>query len=113
MHAAFRFLGGAGEEISLELNDTSRERFEEVLDVLVSSIDAGQFPYRPGEASFGSFVNCRYCDFDAICPKDRDERWEAVRLSPGLARYRALAEDAPDTAPSAGSPSSIPAGAGQ
>jgi ATP-dependent helicase/DNAse subunit B len=92
VRAAFRFLAGSGGEISLSLEERSRRRFEEVLDVLVGAIDNGVFPYRPGESNFDAFDNCRYCDYDAICPSDRAERWEAVRFVPGLARYRTLVE---------------------
>ena len=46
---------------------------------IVDSIDEGWFPAVPGEPNpfFGSSDNCRYCDYDAVCPVDRDAQYEA------------------------------------
>jgi RecB family exonuclease len=83
-------------------------RFEEVLGTLVGGIEGGSFPGNPGDADRASFDHCRYCDFDSICPKDRDREWQRVRFDPAVAAYSALAEpgDSADaTGPGAGGPS--------
>jgi ATP-dependent helicase/nuclease subunit B len=72
-----------------------RDRFRRVLRVLADGIATGRFPARPGEHQWhrGTFEHCSWCDFDAICPRDRDEEWERVRLHPSLAALRALGEE--------------------
>ena len=59
---------------------------------MVDGIEAGIFPGRPGKSGRGSFENCRYCDFDAVCPSQRDRERERVRQAPELADYVALSE---------------------
>ena len=44
------------------------ERLESVLLVLVESNQSGKFPPNPGKREKESFENCRYCDFDSVCP---------------------------------------------
>ena len=75
----------------------AEERFREVLEVIVQGIEAGQFPARPGDDSWlpgvgETYENCRYCDYDRICPNGRADRWDRVRLDPSLHRYAALAD---------------------
>ena len=57
-----------------------------LLRVLADGIGSGRFPARPGEHQYhrGNFAHCAWCDFDAICPRDRDEEWERVRSHPSL-----------------------------
>lgn len=71
-----------------------RERFGRVLGVLADGIAGGRFPARPGEHAYhwGNFAHCAWCEFDAICPQDRDEEWERVRHHPTLVSLRGLAE---------------------
>ena len=92
VEAAFRVLEPVIEEISVSLGEPTRARFSWVLDVLVSSLGSGCFPHRPGAANFASFDHCRFCDYDALCPSDRAERWEATASVPALASYRELVE---------------------
>ncbi len=69
---------GNYERISYPLDAGGLERFEHVVEVITDGIESGAFPGRPGEETtrFGrSFDNCKYCDFDAICPTDRDRGW--------------------------------------
>jgi len=100
VRAAYRFLGPVPEEVGLELDENKVERFAEATEVLVSSINSGRFPVRPGEAAFDGFSNCRFCDFDALCPADRAERWESARRAPALDAFRSLVEE-PYLAPEA------------
>ncbi len=97
VEAAYWFVSQRGnfERISYPLDSPGLDRFEHVVEVITDGIEAGAFPGRPGEETtrFGhSFDNCKYCDFDAICPTDRDRAWSRVRGAPQLAPYVALAE---------------------
>jgi RecB family exonuclease len=82
------------------LDEPRLERFGDALDVIVEGIEAGVFPARPGgEQPFRStFANCTYCDFDALCPNDRERAWQRVKLAPMLARYVELSEPPDDDA---------------
>ncbi len=64
----------------------------DTLEVMVDGIENGIFPGRPGKADRDSFENCRYCDFDAVCPRQRDREWDRVRSAPELGAYVALSE---------------------
>ena len=40
--------------------------------------------------------NCAYCDFDRICPSNRERVWERKRSAPGMEPYLALIEGGED-----------------
>lgn len=56
------------------LTDQRRERFLSALTSIAEGIEAGVFPMFSGEyqSFFDTHENCRYCDFDDICPRDRE-----------------------------------------
>ena len=82
-------------QIGYAVTDELRDRFRRVLRALADGIGSGRFPARPGGYAWhrGNFDHCTWCDFDAICPRDRDEEWERVRLHPSLVDVRGLAEE--------------------
>ena len=63
---------------------------------IVDGIEAGVFPAEPGAANwfFGTFDNCAFCEFDALCPSDREAHKDAIAGAPQLVRFRALADGA-------------------
>jgi hypothetical protein len=63
---------GGFEQIGFAVGHEELGRFAHVLGVIVSGIEAGAFPGRPGKAALLGFDNCRWCAFDPICPTDRD-----------------------------------------
>ena len=67
-----------------------RERFAEGVSAIVSGIGSGLFPANPGDYGFRGFENCRYCDFDSLCPSRRGALWERKRGHDALADYRRL-----------------------
>jgi hypothetical protein len=72
-------------------------RFRDVLNTIVSGIEAGLFPARPGNDAWypsrgPTFASCMFCDYDAVCSSGRGEQWVELREAPELARYVALAE---------------------
>ena len=85
---------GEYKRFGYELDDARRERFEQVLAEIIDGIEGGVFPAEPGQADtfFGSFTNCGYCEFDSLCPSDRDVHAEAIRGAPQLVRFRELAD---------------------
>ena len=78
--------------------DEVRDRLGDVVSGIVSGIRSGVFPANPGERDRGSFQNCRFCEFDSLCPSRRDRIWGRKRSNPMLAGYRDLIGDS--TAPS-------------
>jgi ATP-dependent helicase/nuclease subunit B len=74
-----------------------RERFVTVLTQIADGIEGGVFPAYPGEPDtrWGGFTNCGWCDFDAVCGRNRLHEWERVRVDPAIAGFLAL-RAAPD-----------------
>jgi len=70
----------------LLVTDEVQDRFRHVLGLIARAVDAGAFPGAPG-ATQGDrqFEACRFCDFDRLCPPDRDRQWARKVGSPGLA----------------------------
>jgi hypothetical protein len=78
--------------------DERRERFLAVTETIVDGIESGVFPARPGEydSFWGTHDNCRFCDFDRLCPRDREDHERATAGAPELAllgRLKALVEE--------------------
>jgi hypothetical protein len=59
------------------------------------------FPAYPGDPDTwqGGFTNCRYCEFDAVCGRNRLFEWERVRRAPEVGVFvelRGLTSDTED-----------------
>ncbi|MCH8109534.1 MAG: PD-(D/E)XK nuclease family protein [Chloroflexi bacterium] len=68
--------------------DAVQERFKDAVTTIVSGIGGGLFPANPGkEGRGGGFENCRYCEFDTLCPSRRDVMWEQKKQDSRLAEY--------------------------
>lgn len=65
------------------------ERFLDAVETIIDGIEAGQFPPNPGDYDYfyGTFKNCRFCDFKRLCPVDRDEEFEKAVESGRLFDY--------------------------
>ena len=61
-------------------------RFRDVLHTIVEGIEHGVFVQVPDEWDifFRTHSNCRYCEFDAVCPAARGEHAEAKAADPAL-----------------------------
>lgn len=67
------------------------EKFLEVIGTIVDGIQEGIFPAVPSPAGRENRpANCVFCDFDRVCPADRDVLWERKRQDPSLNRYLTL-----------------------
>ncbi|MGI8759055.1 MAG: PD-(D/E)XK nuclease family protein [Acidimicrobiales bacterium] len=64
-----------------------RKRFLDVVGTIVDGIETGTFPAQPGayDSFFACHHNCRYCEFDRVCPRDRDDHQRAKAGAPELA----------------------------
>ena len=72
------------------------ERFTEVAAMIVSGIRRGVVPAHPGKAGNRGPENCTFCDFDRICPSNRERLWERKRSAPGMGPYTALLDSGED-----------------
>ncbi|HEV8115696.1 MAG TPA: PD-(D/E)XK nuclease family protein, partial [Acidimicrobiales bacterium] len=63
-----------------------RSRFLDVTEAIVDGIETGVFPALPGEyqSFWGSHESCGFCDFDRVCPRDRDDDQRATAGAPEL-----------------------------
>ena len=73
--------------------DEMKEPFTKVLDAVKASIGRGLFPANPGMSQSKRTENCKYCNFDKICPPEsrRVRTWERKRENdPRLADYLSM-----------------------
>jgi len=70
-------------------------RFQKMVEIIASGIEQGLFPANPGSTD-NQAENCQYCDFDRICPANRDLLWERKSQSPELATYLKLGKLEPE-----------------
>ncbi len=64
------------------LDEKLEADLEDAVGAALDGIGGGVFPGVPGDVVGWprlSFENCKYCDFDRICPTDRQSEWERVR----------------------------------
>jgi ATP-dependent helicase/nuclease subunit B len=77
-----------------------RQRFVELVAAMVEGIEAGVFPAVPGDYDHFRLTheNCRYCDYDRVCPVQRSSYAEVKVAAPQLAVRARLAPptDEPD-----------------
>ena len=85
-----RFAFAPSERFDINDADTA-QRFREGITNIVSGINAGVFPTNPGPLDRGTPANCRYCDFDAVCPSRRRELWNHKKSDPLVSDYLELA----------------------
>jgi ATP-dependent helicase/nuclease subunit B len=81
-----------------EWDDDRRERFLGVVEAVVDGIEGGVFPGRSGpfNSFWGSHESCGFCDFDRICPRDRDEHELAKADAPELSLLERLLPPEPE-----------------
>ena len=94
IQAAYWFVSARGEFRRKEfaLNSETQGRFSEVVGQIVGGIRQGVFPANPGPAGRDGSQNCRFCDFQRVCPADKRRLWERKQNSPQAAPYIALAQ---------------------
>ena len=55
--------------------DAIEAQFKGVVQAIAEGVRGGVFPANPGPAGFGGHENCRYCDFQRICPTNKSALW--------------------------------------
>jgi RecB family exonuclease len=75
-------------------------RFRATLEAIVHGIGAGAFPAVPGDYDdfAGKFDNCRFCDFDRMCARRRDDAFADMAGDPALAPWLNVAATAEEDA---------------
>ena len=59
---------GGWKDVIIPIDDAVQERFLHSLDTISTGIGSGVFPAHPGKEDWFSFENCKYCEYDRICP---------------------------------------------
>ena len=67
-----------------------RARFQQGVSTIVAGIGSGVFPANPGPSDRNGHANCRYCDFNNLCPARRGEMWDRKKSDALLAGYLSL-----------------------
>jgi RecB family exonuclease len=87
-HAFYWFITQRGgfQQISYEPTPDLEERFVATLEAIAGGVTTGAFPAQPDEWDdfYNSFKNCRYCDFDRICARRREEAFAEKRDDPAM-----------------------------
>ncbi len=74
-------------------NEENTERFTDTINLIAKHIQAGRFPANPGADHFQAIAeHCTYCSFDAVCPANRRQHWDQIKLDPDLEDYLELTE---------------------
>jgi hypothetical protein len=82
--------------LGVAMTPSTRDRFQQVLQVIAQGISRGLFPARPGPRDREEgFKNCHFCPFDRVCSRDREGHWRRKNASPLLTDYVALVEGTP------------------
>ncbi len=84
---ALYWMTRSGDLRPVELVEELETDLHRTVAAALDGISGGLFPAVPGEAVGWprlTYANCRYCEFDRICPTDRQREWDAVRADPVL-----------------------------
>ena len=76
--------------------DAIDAQFRNTVQAIAEGIRGGVFPANPGPSVFGGPENCRYCDFQRICPTNKLALWARKGDSPQAAVYKTLSGGALD-----------------
>ncbi len=77
------------------IDDTeASERFRQGVTSIIQGIGSGVFPANPGvwisHPERPGPENCRYCDFDSLCPARRGDLWERKKSDAALSSFLSL-----------------------
>ena len=72
----------------------SGDRFRQGVASIIEGIGSGLFPARPGpwvsHPERPGHENCRYCDFNSLCPARRGDLWQRKKSDASIAGYLSL-----------------------
>ena len=95
IQASYWFVSSAAgfERKIIDLQEV-KDRFDEVIEGISSGIKQGVFPANPGPSTFYGPENCRFCDFDRICPSSRIDLWNRKSNDNRIEAYNRLSDPA-------------------
>jgi ATP-dependent helicase/nuclease subunit B len=98
VRAEYWFASTKGEykRIGYPVTSAVLEHVGQTLKTVVDGIEAGVFPPYPTQASTSPFVECPYCDPDALGVSDLQRAWQRKRHDSGLAVFADLVEPPPE-----------------
>ena len=68
-------------------------RFTDTINLIAKHIRAGRFPANPGAEHHQAIAeHCTHCSFDPVCPANRRQHWDQIKLDPDLEDYLELTE---------------------
>ena len=76
--------------------DAVEAQFRNAVLAIAEGVRGGVFPANPGPPGFGGPENCRYCDFQRICPTNKLALWARKGDSTQAAAYKMLSGGALD-----------------
>ena len=76
--------------------DAVEAQFRNAVQAIAEGVRGGVFPANPGPPGFGGPENCRYCDFQRICPTNKLALWARKGDSTQAAAYKTLSGGALD-----------------
>ena len=91
LRAEYWFISANGGYIRVPVTlDAIEAQFRSTVQAIVEGVRGGIFPANPGPPGFGGPENCRYCDFQRICPTNKLALWARKVDSPQVAAYKML-----------------------
>lgn len=91
LRAEYWFITARGGYIRVPVSlNAIEEQFRNTVGAIAEGVRGGIFPANPGPPGFGGPENCRYCDFQRICPTNKLALWARKVDSPQVAAYRML-----------------------
>ena len=87
--AEYWFVSANGGFSSVAVNlDDVEEAFAQAVQTITEGVRGGVFPANPGPSTgLGGHQNCRLCDFQRVCPTNKQTLWSRKAGSPQAAAY--------------------------
>ena len=103
LRAEYWFISANGGYIRVPVTlDAIEAQFRNTVQAIAEGVRGGVFPANPGPPGFGGPENCRYCDFQRICPTNKLALWARKGDSPQVAAYKMLSRRGADAEEDAG-----------
>jgi hypothetical protein len=92
------FISAAGGFVRkpFDASEANMQRYQRTLAAIVAGVRGGVFPAVPGEENtrYGGWDNCRYCDFNRLCSRRREDELHVKRADPALKSWQSVGETA-------------------
>lgn len=87
----------SADQYPMLLDEPARARIHNVLETIDEGLSSGVFPAHPGNSTWRAWTGdtwevCMTCQYNDVCPVDRDREWEHVATDPRIASYLELSE---------------------